>query len=139
MMAMMSPLLRVTTMTTTSTARMATSPTTTTNMPFALTVSTSPLMRATTSVVLSALPPHERALRVSGRACPHAESIILSAGGAESMILSARAESIILSVLPAESMILSQCCRHMSVPWESARKCALTVRASYSQQAVLRV
>jgi hypothetical protein len=60
---------------------------------------------------LSALPLCERALRVSGQACPHAERIILSAGGAESMILSARAESIILSVLPAESMILSQ--RHL--------------------------
>ncbi len=47
-----------------------------------------PLTRATTSVILSALPPHERALRVSGRACPHAESIILSATLAESMILS---------------------------------------------------
>jgi hypothetical protein len=38
---------------------------------------------------------------------PYVESIILSAGGAESMILSERAESIILSALPAESMILS--------------------------------
>ncbi len=36
-----------------------------------------------------------------------AESIILSATPAESMILSALAESIMLSVLPAESMILS--------------------------------
>ncbi len=36
-----------------------------------------------------------------------AESIILSAGGAKSMMLSARAESIILSALPAESMMLS--------------------------------
>jgi hypothetical protein len=35
------------------------------------------------------------------------ESIILSAGGAESMMLLARAENIILSVLPAEIMMLS--------------------------------
>jgi hypothetical protein len=72
--------------------------------------------RRTTSMKLSALPPRERALRVSGRACPHAESIILSAGGAESMLLSSCAESIILSVLPTESMILSQCHPHASVP-----------------------
>ncbi len=32
---------------------------------------------------------------------------LLSVGGAESMILSARAECIILLVVPAESMILS--------------------------------
>ncbi len=56
----------------------------------------------------SVLPPREHALRVSSQACPHAENIILSAGGTESMILSARAESIILSVPPAESMILSK-------------------------------
>ncbi len=114
---MTSPLLRATSMTMmTSTARMATSLTTTTNMPFMLTVSTSPLTRATTSVVLSALPPHECALRVGGRACPHAESIILSAGGAESMILSARVESIVLSLPLAESMILSQRRLRASVP-----------------------
>ncbi len=71
-----------------------------------LTVSTNPLRRATKSMILSALPPRERAL---SQACPHSESIILSAGGAESMILSAGgAESIILSAPPAESMILSQ-------------------------------
>ncbi len=35
------------------------------------------------------------------------ESIILSAGGAESMMLSAHAKSIILSALPTESMMLS--------------------------------
>ncbi len=52
-----------------------------------LTVSMSPSTRATTSVKLSALPLRKRALRVSSRACPHAESIILSAGSAESMIL----------------------------------------------------
>ncbi len=49
----------------------------------------------------------KHALRVSARAFPHAESIILSAGGAESIILSACAESIILSAGGAESMILS--------------------------------
>jgi hypothetical protein len=59
-----------------------------------LMVSTSPSTRATTSMKLQALPPRKRALRVSGRACPHAESIILSAGGAESMILSAHAERV---------------------------------------------
>ncbi len=64
----------------------------------------------------SAPPACKHALRVSAQACPHAEIIILSAGGAESMILSACAESMILSALPAESMILSQCCPHMSVP-----------------------
>ncbi len=47
--------------------------------PVRLTVSTSPSMRVTKSMKLSALPPHERALRVSSRVCPHAESIILSA------------------------------------------------------------
>jgi hypothetical protein len=46
------------------------------------TVSTSPLPRAATSTILSAPPAREHALRVSTRACPHAESIILSAGGA---------------------------------------------------------
>jgi hypothetical protein len=61
----------------TSTARTATSPATTTNRLLALAVSTSPLTKATMSVVLSALTPHERALSVSGQACPHAESIIL--------------------------------------------------------------
>jgi hypothetical protein len=85
-------------------------------MPLALMVSTSPLMRATMSVILSAMPLQEHALRVSGQASPHAESIILSAGGAESMMLSVRAESIILSAPPAESMILSQHCPRTSVP-----------------------
>jgi hypothetical protein len=37
-----------------------------------------------------------------------AESIILSAGGAKTMMLSACAESIILSALPAESLMLSE-------------------------------
>ncbi len=81
-----------------------------------LMVSTSPMPRAAMSTILSAPPTCKHALRVSTQACPHAESIILSAGGTESMILSARAESTILSVPPAESMILSQ--RHpcASVP-----------------------
>ena len=70
-----------------------------------LMVSTSPLTRVTTSMKLLALPPCEGALRVSARACPHAESIILSAGGTESMMLSAWAESIILSAPPTESML----------------------------------
>ncbi len=65
-MATTSPLLRATTMTTISTARTATSSTTMTNMPLALAVSTNPLMKTRTSVILSALPPHEHALRVSG-------------------------------------------------------------------------
>jgi hypothetical protein len=60
--------------------------------------------------------PARASLRVSGRACPHAESIILSAGGTESMVLSAHAESIILSALPAESMILSQRHPHARAP-----------------------
>jgi hypothetical protein len=68
------------------------------------------------SVILSALPLHKRALRVSGQVCPHAESIILTAGGTESMILSACVESIILSAPPAESMILSQRHPRVSVP-----------------------
>jgi hypothetical protein len=46
------------------------------------------------------------------------ESIILSAPSAESMMLSARTESIILSALPADSMMLSA--------WHA---CALTLRA----------
>jgi hypothetical protein len=41
------------------------------------------------------------------RVCPHAESIILSAPPAESMILSVHTESIILSAPPAKRMILS--------------------------------
>jgi hypothetical protein len=81
-----------------------------------LMVLTCPLMRATRSMIFSALPPHKRALRVSGRACPHAESIILSASSAESMILSACAGNIILSAQPAESMILSQRHPGASVP-----------------------
>jgi hypothetical protein len=48
-----------------------------------LTVLTSPSTRATTSMKHSALPPRKPALRVSGQACPHAESIILSAGTAD--------------------------------------------------------
>ncbi len=67
-------------------------------------------------MVLSALPPHKCDLRISSLACPHAESIILSAGGAESMILSVRDESIILSEPPTESMILSQRRLRASVP-----------------------
>ncbi len=59
-------------------------------------------------MILSPLPAHERALRGSARAY-RAESIILSAGGGESMILSACAESIILSAGGAERMILSMC------------------------------
>ena len=58
------------------------------------------------SVILSAPPACERVLRGSARAC-QAESTILSAGGAESKILSSRAESIILSAGSTESMILS--------------------------------
>ena len=42
----------------------------------------------------------------------HAESIILSAGGAESMILSMRDESIIPSAPPAESVMLSALQKH---------------------------
>jgi large subunit ribosomal protein L15 len=70
----------------------------------------------TMSMILSALPLCKRALRVSHQACPHVESIILSAGISESMILSARAKSIILSAPPAESMILSQRRQRASVP-----------------------
>ncbi len=57
--AMTSPLLRATTtkMTTTSTPRMATFPTTTKSTPLAMLVSTSPLQRATTTMILS-VPPH---------------------------------------------------------------------------------
>jgi hypothetical protein len=44
---------------------------------------------------------------VAHRRLGGAENIILSAGGAKSMMLSARAESIILSVPFAESMMLS--------------------------------
>jgi hypothetical protein len=69
----------------------------------------------------------------------HLFSITLSAGSAESMILSVHAESIILSAQPAESMILSQRCPHASVPWNSAHERALMLRASYSQRAALRV
>jgi hypothetical protein len=58
-------------------------------------------------MILSAPPARERTLRVNARACPRAESIILSAGGTESMVLSARAESIILSAGGTASMILS--------------------------------
>jgi hypothetical protein len=39
------------------------------------------------SMILSAPPTHESALRVSARACPQAENIILSEGGAECMIM----------------------------------------------------
>ena len=46
-------------------------------------------------------------MMLSARLESIAESIILSAGGAESKMLSARSESIILSALPAESMMLS--------------------------------
>ncbi len=105
------------------------------------------------SIILSALPPEsmilsvpptrKRALRVSARACPRDESIILSAGGAESMILLARAESIILSTGGAESMILSTCAESIilsALPAESmllsvplTRKHALRVSAQACQ------
>ncbi len=58
-------------------------------------------------MILSASPACKPALRVSAQACPQADSIILSAGGAASMVLSARAESIVLSAGEAESVILS--------------------------------
>jgi hypothetical protein len=67
-----------------------------------------------TSMILSALPARECALRGSALAC-RAESIILSAGGAESIILSTQAESIILSAGGAESMILSTCAESIMV------------------------
>jgi hypothetical protein len=98
----------------------------------------SPLTRVMTGMILSVLPVRKHALRFSGQACNHAGSIILSAGSAESIILSARAKSIILPAPPAESMMLSQCRPHMSISWQSVRECALTLRASYSQQAALR-
>ncbi len=104
-MATMSPLLRVMTATTTSTASMATSPTTTTNMRWEHHTHSATRWEYDN---LSARPAREHALLDSGRACPHAESIILSVGGTESMILSAPAESIILSAPPTETMILSQ-------------------------------
>jgi hypothetical protein len=78
--------------------------------------STSPSTRAMSSLKLSALHPRQHALRVSGQACPHAESMILSGAPAENMILSSWAESIILLALPAESMILSQHRPHAIVP-----------------------
>jgi hypothetical protein len=60
------------------------------------------------------------------QACPHAESIILLAGSAESMILSAHAESIILLALPAESMILSALPKRQwatpTAQWAAGRK-----------------
>jgi hypothetical protein len=59
------------------------------SLPLAMLVSTRPLPRATTSMILSAPPVRKSALRVSEQASPHAESIILSASSAESMILSA--------------------------------------------------
>jgi hypothetical protein len=95
--ATMSPALRVTTTKTTSTPRMTISPTAMVSTPLAMTVLTSPLPRAITSMILSVLPVREHALRVSTQACTYAESIILSAGGTEIMILSACAESIILA------------------------------------------
>ncbi len=60
------------------------------------------------TMILSAPPTCEHALRVSARACPQAESIILSAGGTESMVLLVRAESIALSAGGAESVILER-------------------------------
>jgi hypothetical protein len=52
---------------------------------------------------------HARTLTLRARSCAcGAESIILSEGGAESMMLLAPFESIILSEPPAESMILSE-------------------------------
>ncbi len=64
---------------------------------------------------------------------------LLSAVGTEILMLSVRAESIILSAQLAKSMILSPCCRRTSVPWESACECAFMLKASYSQRAALRV
>ncbi len=54
------------------------------------------------------------------------------------MKLSVRAESIILSAPLAESMILSQCRPRASMPCETAHERALMLKASYSQQAALR-
>ncbi len=64
------------------------------------------------------------------QACPHAESIILSALPAESMMLSVHAESIILSALPAESMILSAQPAESMIPLSA---CADTLGACQEQ------
>ncbi len=48
-----------------------------TSTPLVMTVSMSPLPRAMMTMILSVPPVREPALRVSLRACPHAESIIL--------------------------------------------------------------
>jgi hypothetical protein len=62
---------------------------------------------ASSPSVIALRPAAHFAAGIAYRRLGGAESIILSAGGAKSMMLSARAESIILSVLPAESMMLS--------------------------------
>ncbi len=66
--------------------------------------------RATAILLPNVLALHPAAHCAAGIAHPcsdGAESIILSAGSAKSMMLSAHAESIILSAPPAESMMLS--------------------------------
>ena len=78
--------------------------------------------RATATLLPNAIALHPAAHCATGIAhcrSSGAESIILSAGSAESMMLSARAESIILSAPPAESMMLSA----------QGHACALTLRA----------
>ncbi len=56
---------------------------------------------------IASRPASHCAASIANRRLGGAERIILSAGGAKSMMLSARAESIILSALPADSMMLS--------------------------------
>ncbi len=67
------------------------------------------------------------------------ESIILSAGGTESMILSACAESIILSAPPTESMMLSAWGHSWPLSRRARSRAGCAERVSYSQLAALRV
>jgi hypothetical protein len=73
------------------------------------------------SMILSAPPAHKHALRVSAQACPHAERIILSAGGIESSWHCFPGSNQVIAIINAQaSLLLSNwhhcpCCDSVAV------------------------
>ncbi len=83
-------------------------------------------------IFITAAQGHAHALTLRALLCPGwAESIILSAGSTEIMMLSASAESIILSAGGAESMMLLPAESMMLSVWGHARTLTLRVQARY--------
>jgi hypothetical protein len=88
-------------------------------------------------MILSAPPARKHALRVIAQACHQAERIILSAGGAESRILSARAVSIILSADGTESMLLSMRAESIILSVGGAESMMLSAPQKYYQPIII--